>query len=350
MKLRNLIKLFPPGQVKVFKKFCLPRWVVTFGVLLAGSTLIIAACYSCSLVQRQNPVEKNGTASKMRAIQTTEDEATKEETQEGVTTKEETAEDGAIKDEATEEEATKPAEEQVALSKLEQKTMQKFDLITSDNIAKWKNRQIAPSDTTYTYIGTWLFEPSLAQDRMKNKTLREGAAIGEKRIVGKIKKQFQKIFVSISEQTLALKRLHMDTETRLTLEEALPNAWPIKGARVTSRFGWRRNPFTHRGSEYHRGMDLAAANRTPVRAAGAGVVTFAGYKSAWGNVVIISHGHGYVSQYAHNSRILVRKGERVTRGKIIARVGQSGRATGPHLHFGVSKDGKWIDPLTTLKK
>lgn len=350
MKLRNLIDLLPPGQVKLFKIICLPRWVVTLGALLAGSGLIITVCFSWSQMQRQNLVEEYYAAPKIQAVQTKEDEAAKEEITEVEITEDKGSPDEATKDEDTEGFATKAAEEPVALSKTEQKIMQKSDLIMRENMAKWRSRQIASSDTTYTFIGTWLLESSVAQDRMKNKTLREVPSTSEKSIVGKIKKQFQKIFVSISDQTLALKRLHMDTETRLTLEEALPNAWPIKGGRITSRFGWRRNPFTHRGSEYHRGMDLAAAYRTPVRAAGGGVVTYAGYKPVWGNVVIISHGHGYASQYAHNSRLLVRKGERVTRGKIIARVGQSGRATGPHLHFGVSKDGKWVDPLTILKK
>ena len=67
-------------------------------------------------------------------------------------------------------------------------------------------------------------------------------------------------------------------------------------------------------------------------------------------MIRISHGHGYVSQYAHNSLLLVNKGDRVERGQVIATVGRTGRATGPHLHFGVSKNGKWTDPLSILKK
>lgn len=300
---------------KLLEKYCLPKWGVRCGLMLGASGLLIIGYLLWGCFQGPNQVEENDAAPKNPAVQTTEVEETP-----------------------------------VVMSQTEQKIQQKEEQILRRNIAQWRSLPLSRSDTTYTYIGTWLLESSLAQERMKQKTLCQWPSTRENSIVGKIKKQFQKIFVGISEQTMALKRRHMDGETRLTLEDAIPNAWPVQGGRITSRFGWRRNPFSHRGSEYHSGLDLAAPSRTAVRAAGSGVVTYAGYKAVWGNVVLISHGHGYVSQYAHNSRLLVRKGEKVTRGMIIARVGQTGRATGPHLHFGISKDGKWVDPLKILKK
>jgi murein DD-endopeptidase MepM/ murein hydrolase activator NlpD len=218
------------------------------------------------------------------------------------------------------------------------------------NSRKWKINLNPLGEISFAETGKWLRASSWEIQRMKRKTLSEAPFYEEKTIGGRIKKWFQGIFISVAEQAEILKDRRRDAKTLLTLEEAIPNAWPVKGARISSRFGWRRNPFTKRGSEFHSGLDLAASSGTKVRAAGGGVVTFAGYKSTWGNMIRISHGHGYVSQYAHNSLLLVNKGDRVERGQVIATVGRTGRATGPHLHFGVSKDGKWIDPLVILKK
>ncbi|MCR4440585.1 MAG: M23 family metallopeptidase [Peptococcaceae bacterium] len=152
----------------------------------------------------------------------------------------------------------------------------------------------------------------------------------------------------LTQQAEAMNRLNSDVDKRLAYLNALPNAWPIQG-RITSGFGWRRNPFS-RGQEFHEGIDIAQSYGAPIRASGDGVVTFAGYKSGWGRVVVISHGFGYVSQYCHNSSLLVSTGERVKRGQIIARLGNTGRSTGPHLHFGVAKEGKWINPMTVIGK
>lgn len=219
-----------------------------------------------------------------------------------------------------------------------------------ENSLRWKIKLNALGEISYAETGKWLRESAWEIRRMKRKTVSEAPFYVEKTIGGKIKEWFQGIFISVSDQAEILKDRRRDAKTLLTLEEAIPNAWPVKGARISSRFGWRRNPFTKRGSEFHSGLDLAASTGTKVRAAGGGVVTYAGYKPTWGNMIRISHGHGYVSQYAHNSLLLVKKGDRVERGQVIAAVGRTGRATGPHLHFGVSKDGKWIDPTIILKK
>lgn len=112
---------------------------------------------------------------------------------------------------------------------------------------------------------------------------------------------------------------------------------------ITSRFGPRRSGF-------HHGLDLRAPVGTPVYAAQAGVVTFAGWRNnIYGNFVIIDHGGGLVTRYAHNSRVLVRRGQRVDKGSVIALSGNTGRSTGPHIHFEVMRNGKAIDPLKVAR-
>ncbi len=118
-----------------------------------------------------------------------------------------------------------------------------------------------------------------------------------------------------------------------------------EGLRVTSGFGARRDPF-HGGERQHHGVDFGAAAGTPIRAAAAGVVRFAGTRGGYGNVVIVAHPDGSETRYAHCRDLAVRAGEAVAAGQSIATVGSTGRSTGPHLHFEVRRDGKPVDPVT----
>jgi murein DD-endopeptidase MepM/ murein hydrolase activator NlpD len=118
---------------------------------------------------------------------------------------------------------------------------------------------------------------------------------------------------------------------------------PVPGG-TNSPFGVRKNPFRHRGRERHSGIDLAASRGTPVHAAGAGQVVRARRLSGYGRVVYIDHGGGLETRYAHLQAILVAEGEFVPAGGLVGRVGSSGRATGPHLHFEVRKDGRAMAP------
>ena len=150
----------------------------------------------------------------------------------------------------------------------------------------------------------------------------------------------------LSDQAASMQALMSDVDKQLAYNEALPDLWPMEG-KISSKFGYRKNPFGS-GTEFHNGLDIANKSGTKMRVAGSGVVTFAGYKSGWGNLVMVSHGYGYVSIYAHCSEILVKEGQEVTKGEIIAKCGATGRATGSHLHYGIQYDGEWIDPLTVL--
>lgn len=171
---------------------------------------------------------------------------------------------------------------------------------------------------------------------------------GEINTLEELKEQLSEMDLLMTRQADAMNKLKSDVETQIAYEKAVPKAWPVQG-RITSSFGWRKNPYAPKLREYHEGIDVAAAYGSAVKAAGDGIVTFSGYKAAWGRIVIVSHGFGFVSQYAHNSSLLVKSGDKVTRGQIIARLGSTGRSTGPHLHFGVAQNGKWINPLTVLK-
>lgn len=135
-------------------------------------------------------------------------------------------------------------------------------------------------------------------------------------------------------------------ELRLRQEDFLrsvPTSWPTRGP-VTRDFSSPGGP----GNPYHPGIDVAAATGTPVTAAAAGAVTYAGTDPEYGNLVVIDHGLGLETRYAHNARLTVLSGARVMRGQMIAAVGSTGNSTAPHLHFEILKDGVPVDPRKYL--
>jgi murein DD-endopeptidase MepM/ murein hydrolase activator NlpD len=129
---------------------------------------------------------------------------------------------------------------------------------------------------------------------------------------------------------------------RHSLLNSTPNIRPAKGW-FTSRFGYRVSPFTGR-SAWHAGLDVAAAPGSPVYATADGVVTFAGYDEGFGKLVTIDHGYGVSTRYGHNSQIYVQVGQKLSRWDVIASVGNTGRSTGPHLHYEVRVNGIPRDP------
>jgi murein DD-endopeptidase MepM/ murein hydrolase activator NlpD len=121
-----------------------------------------------------------------------------------------------------------------------------------------------------------------------------------------------------------------------------PSIWPTDGW-VTSGFGWRISPFTGR-RQFHSGLDISADVGTDIVAAARGRVVFAGTKGALGRTVMVDHGFGLRTLYGHASVVHVHVGDLVERGQRLAAVGSSGRSTGPHLHYGVSLQGRNVDP------
>jgi murein DD-endopeptidase MepM/ murein hydrolase activator NlpD len=122
-----------------------------------------------------------------------------------------------------------------------------------------------------------------------------------------------------------------------------PSIWPAKGW-LTSRYGHRISPFTGR-RQFHAGIDIASASGTDVIAPARGRVVFAGPQGPMGNTVVLDHGYGVRTHYGHNEKLLVKRGEQVERGDRIAVLGNTGRSTGPHLHYTVEVNGKTRDPL-----
>ncbi len=118
--------------------------------------------------------------------------------------------------------------------------------------------------------------------------------------------------------------------------------WPAPGT-ISSEYGWRKDPITGERA-FHRGMDVAAGEGSPVRATLAGRVVFSGQRPGFGNVVILDHGGKWNTLYAHNKKNFVQEGQWVEAGVVIAEVGSSGRSTGPHLHFEARRAGESVDP------
>ena len=130
-------------------------------------------------------------------------------------------------------------------------------------------------------------------------------------------------------------------------QDATPSRSPVAHSYITSGFGGRADPFGG-GSQYHKGIDFDANTGDPVLSVADGVVSYAGARSGYGNVVEVDHGNGYVTRYAHNSRLLVRVGELVRVGKQLAKAGSTGRSTGAHVHFEVWENGRVVNPRKFL--
>ncbi len=128
------------------------------------------------------------------------------------------------------------------------------------------------------------------------------------------------------------------------LQDAVfPAGRPIKRGWISSHYGMRTDPFSGR-REHHKGMDFAGKAGSEVIAVGAGVVTWAGSRYGYGNLVEVNHGNGYVTRYGHNETILVGMGDAVKKGQTLAKMGSTGRSTGPHVHFEVHYKGQPVDP------
>ncbi|MEQ8479155.1 MAG: M23 family metallopeptidase [Hoeflea sp.] len=128
----------------------------------------------------------------------------------------------------------------------------------------------------------------------------------------------------------------------------LPIGTPAPGSEITSRYGNRRDPFLNRMA-FHGGIDFRASTGTPINSAGSGTVVHAGRNGGYGKMVEIDHGGGFSSRYAHLSKILVNKGDRVSMGQRIGKAGSTGRSTGPHLHYEIRRNGDSVDPMRFLQ-
>ena len=132
--------------------------------------------------------------------------------------------------------------------------------------------------------------------------------------------------------------------TRELNKQVYPAGRPVQDGWISSYFGRRADPFTGYTS-VHKGLDFAGPEGTKVTSVAAGLVTFAGDRSGFGEMVEINHGNGLATRYCHNEKVLVKQGDMVRKGQGVALMGSTGRSTGPHLHFEVLKNGTQVDPL-----
>jgi murein DD-endopeptidase MepM/ murein hydrolase activator NlpD len=184
------------------------------------------------------------------------------------------------------------------------------------------------------------------REREAQATLRDDSALRtgdpEAAAAAALGQRLDALAASIDAEEVSLQEVRGYLVDREALLRAYPTIWPSDGW-ITSRYGFRRSPLPG-AQTFHTGIDVAAAYGTPIRATADGVVISAGYRQAYGYTVEIDHGFGMGTLYAHCSRLLAEEGESVTRGDIIASLGSTGRATGPHLHYEVLRDGVPTNP------
>ncbi|MCK5539376.1 MAG: M23 family metallopeptidase [Deltaproteobacteria bacterium] len=167
-----------------------------------------------------------------------------------------------------------------------------------------------------------------------------------KQQLARMHRELQRLELAITREEGELRHLSAYLEERQTLLNFTPSVWPVRGW-ISSRFGYRVSPFTGR-RELHKGLDIVNRSGTPVVVTADGQVVFAGYKGGYGKMVTVDHGLGKVTKYGHLSKITVRSGDSVVRGQELGLLGNTGRSTGPHLHYEVVVNGKAVNPVEYL--
>lgn len=161
--------------------------------------------------------------------------------------------------------------------------------------------------------------------------------------INKITNELSYLNENVKQSRESLKALHETVAYLKSRFAVTPSIWPIYG-RIVSGFGYRYFPW--RGM--HSGIDITAWYGNPVRVTASGVVVFSGWKGGFGKTVIVDHGYGIQTLYGHNSKLLVSVGQRVAKGQIIADVGATGFATGPHCHYEIRKNNYAVSPMRFL--
>ncbi len=156
-------------------------------------------------------------------------------------------------------------------------------------------------------------------------------------------KSLQELTAQLEDRSQQLSVLETMIMTRNLQAEVMPTGRPITRGWLSSYFGLRTDPFTGR-RVHHSGIDFAGKLGSDIVSVAAGVVTFSGKRSGYGNLVEINHGNGYVTRYGHCKETLVQVGQTVKKGEVVAIMGSTGRSTGPHVHFEVMRNGRHVDP------
>lgn len=162
-------------------------------------------------------------------------------------------------------------------------------------------------------------------------------------LIREMHQQVDQTRLAAKKQTLDFEDLIKELEKKRNFLASTPSIRPVDGW-ITSNFGYRKSPFTGR-REFHAGLDISNRSGKKIIAPANGRVSFAAKKMYIGNLLIIDHGYGRVTKYGHLKKILVKKGQKVERGDVIALLGNSGRSTGPHVHYEVRINGTPVNPL-----
>ena len=164
--------------------------------------------------------------------------------------------------------------------------------------------------------------------------------------VKKLHYSLDKLNFELTQEEKNIRELYKYYKDKNIKLSSTPSIWPADGW-ITSPFGYRRDPFTGK-RRFHEGLDISNRKGSPVVAPADGIVVFIGRKGGYGNMIAISHGFGITTRYGHLSKILVKLGEQVQRGDIIGEIGNSGRSTGPHLHYEVRINNKPVNPINFI--
>jgi murein DD-endopeptidase MepM/ murein hydrolase activator NlpD len=211
------------------------------------------------------------------------------------------------------------------------KACKEFESVFTYELLKSMRRTIEKCDLFHGGQGEEIYESLMDQELSKKM-----AGLGPKSLAEVLYRQFRKEGVAEDQG---------DTEPRSLkdLRGGSPVS-PLSGGLLSSSFGWRKDPFSGE-DRFHQGIDLAAPEGTLVRAPMQGKVLMSGFRQGYGNVVMLDHGNGITTLYAHNQENKVSEGDWVKAGAPLASVGSTGRSTGPHLHFEVRRHGTSLDPL-----
>jgi murein DD-endopeptidase MepM/ murein hydrolase activator NlpD len=162
-------------------------------------------------------------------------------------------------------------------------------------------------------------------------------------------KSLDELAAQLDSREQQLKVMESMFMTESLRDEVIPSGRPIKKGWLSSYFGMRTDPFNGR-REWHKGLDFAGKEGSPIFATAAGVVTWAGKRYGYGLMVEVNHGNGYATRYAHNRKILVKIGDVVDKGQQLSEMGSTGRSTGPHVHYEVIRQGRVVNPLKYIAK
>lgn len=227
--------------------------------------------------------------------------------------------------------------EQLAALTLEMETVGK----SLAELKKFDNRlrtmvNLETRDDQTQFLGIGGSDPAVMGQHPANEKAQRRMVKTMHQSLGNIKRE-------IDLQTTEKLELSKFLETRKSVLSCTPSIWPTRGW-VSSNFGYRVSPFTSE-REFHSGLDISNRAQTSILSPADGIVAEAGSDYGYGRILYISHGHGFKTMYAHLDKVLVKVGQRVKRGDEIAKVGSTGRTTGPHLHYEVHLNGLPVDPL-----